>query len=169
MKRIWAPWRLEAILDAIKKTSRSKKKSACIFCDIQKGKASADNLVLYKTKLAYVVMNKYPYTSAHLMVIPTRHIGKFGLLTKDEHRELGTLLALAQEVLDKMYKPHGYNIGMNLGAEAGAGIREHIHYHLVPRWTGDHNFMPVISEVRVMLEKLGKTYAQLKKEFDRCT
>lgn len=167
MKRIWAPWRLEYILQAKKKEKSSTRKKSCVFCEVQKGRPNQKNLVLYRGKHSYVVMNKYPYTNGHLMVIPNRHTCDFSALTQEEHLEMGVLKSISVAILKSVFHPEGFNIGMNLGEAAGAGIAEHLHYHIVPRWVGDHNFMPVLGEVRIMLEHLKKTYARLKKEFDR--
>ncbi|MCP5464210.1 MAG: HIT domain-containing protein [Deltaproteobacteria bacterium] len=164
-QRIWAPWRLEYILEHVADKSK-KAKGACVFCEAQKGRASQKNLVLYRGQHAYIIMNKYPYANAHLMVIPNRHLSDFSKLTSEEHQEMGELLSLCTKVLKKIAKPHGFNIGMNLGEAAGAGIKEHLHYHIVPRWSGDHNFMPVVANLRVMMEHIKKTYIKLKTEFD---
>ncbi len=123
------------------------------------------NLVLYRGVTAYVIMNRYPYANGHLMVIPYRHTDDFLTLTEEEHTELGLLLAKAQYALTKAFHPQGFNIGMNMGTAGGAGIKEHLHYHIVPRWNGDHNFMPVCADLKVMLESLPKTYDRLKKYF----
>lgn len=167
MKRIWAPWRLEYILEAGKKSKLGTRRAECVFCAVQQGRPSQKNLVLLNSSHAYVVMNKYPYTNGHLMVIPKRHTNDFAQLTADEHEDMGGLLSKSVQVLKNVFHPQGFNIGMNLGEAAGAGIREHLHYHIVPRWLGDNNFMPVVGEVRVMLEHVKKTYLRLKREFDK--
>jgi len=165
MKKIWAPWRLEYILTDLKSKKKKTKNKKCVFCEMQKGRASKKNLVLYKGKYSYIIMNKYPYTNGHLMVIPNRHISDFSKLTPEEHQEMGNLLSLSQKALKTIASPEGFNIGMNLGKASGAGIKEHLHYHIVPRWVGDHNFMPVVGGLRVMLEYIETTYAKLKAEF----
>jgi len=164
MKKLWAPWRLEYIIQAAKNKS-SKKKKPCVFCEAQKGSPSFKNLVIYKGQKAYVIMNRYPYNNGHVMILPNRHISDFTKLTKAEHAEMGDLMARAMKALQKTYVPHGYNVGMNLGDAAGAGIKDHLHYHIVPRWTGDTNYMPVVGNVRVMVEHLRQSYKKLKKEF----
>lgn len=165
MKKLWAPWRLEYIVNDL--MNPKKKKKGCIFCAAAQAKADAKSLVLFRGTHAYVIMNKYPYTNAHLMVIPNRHVGEFTQLTGAEHEEMGRLLSFSVAVLKKKLRAQGFNIGMNLGKAGGAGIREHVHYHILPRWVGDHNFMPLVGGVRVMLEYLQETYAKLKREFEQ--
>jgi ATP adenylyltransferase len=164
MKKLWAPWRLSYIL-GIKDKNRSKKPSDCVFCKVQRGNSRSGNLILRKSKHVFVIMNKYPYANGHLMVIPNRHISDLTELTSIEHVEVTQLLRLSLKILKKHLKAQGFNIGMNLGEAAGAGIKDHLHYHIVPRWKGDHNFMPVISDFRVMPEYLKDTYLKLKKHF----
>lgn len=166
MKTLWAPWRLPYLLEASKANrGKSMKKSICIFCNASRGAPSVTNLVLAKGKFAYVVMNKYPYANGHLMVIPMRHVPELTKLKSDEHAELGLLLSQCSVVLKKYAHCDGFNIGMNLGEAAGAGIKDHLHYHIVPRWNGDHNFMPILADARVVPEHLEETYAKLKKYF----
>lgn len=167
MKTLWAPWRMEFIHDAVKRQKNPNQKYECPFCVAQKGKPSVTNLVLYRGKNSFIIMNKYPYSNGHLMVIPNRHIDDFSKLKKVEHAELGQLLALAKEALSSVMNCHGFNIGMNLGEIAGAGIKDHIHYHIVPRWNADHNFMPIFAEVKVIPEHFKTTYRNLKKYFDK--
>lgn len=164
MKKLWAPWRLSYILGT-KDKNRSKKSSDCVFCKARKTSLSPGNLILYKSKHAFVILNKYPYANGHLMVIPNRHICDFTQLTVLEHEEMAKLLSLSHEALKKALKAQGFNIGMNLGEMAGAGIKDHLHYHVVPRWKGDHNFMPVLGDLRIMPEYLKDTYLKLKKHF----
>lgn len=164
MKKLWAPWRLSYILGT-KDKNRSKKSSGCVFCKASKGSSNPDNLILSKSKSAFVILNKYPYANGHLMVIPNRHVCDFTQLTSIEHKEMAELLSLSLKVLKKEFKAQGFNIGMNLGEVAGAGIKDHLHYHIVPRWKGDHNFMPVLSDLRVLPEYLRDTHAKLKKYF----
>lgn len=160
---LWAPWRIEYIISLGKKKSPAKK---CVFCTPSKSRADKKNLVLYRGEYSYVIMNRYPYSNGHLMVIPYRHTADFGNLTSEEHQEMGELLSLAAKVLKKAMGAHGLNIGMNLGEAAGAGIREHLHYHIVPRWNGDTNFMPVFADVRLIYEHMSQTYDRLFKEFE---
>lgn len=163
MKKLWAPWRLEYILQEKEEQSDC---SGCIFCKLGEADTGEESLVLKKGQHAYVVMNKFPYTNGHLMVIPYRHLQEFTELTADELKEISEFKQECLKVLKKVYNPQGFNIGMNLGEAAGAGIAEHLHDHIVPRWSGDHNFMPVIGEVRVMMEHVKKTFERLSKVFN---
>ena len=169
MKTLWAPWRMAFIESATKPASykSQKSKSSCVFCVAQRGKLSVKSLVVYRGKQAYVIMNKFPYSNGHLLIIPNRHLSDFSQLTAEEHTELGLLLSLSRDVLTQALKAEGFNIGMNLGAIAGAGIREHLHYHMVPRWSGDHNFMPIFAESKCLPEHLEATYEKLKRVFDK--
>lgn len=164
MKKLWAPWRLSYILGT-KDKNHSKKSSGCVFCKVQKSQSSAEVFILHRTKHAFMILNKYPYTNGHLMVIPNRHICEFKQLTSLEHKEMADLISRSLKVLKTEFKAQGFNIGMNLGEASGAGIRDHLHYHIVPRWNGDHNFMPVLADLRVMPEYLKDTYSKLKKYF----
>lgn len=155
MERLWAPWRLEYIESADEATE-------CVFC----GAASAstegpDSLVIARSEHAVVMLNKFPYAPGHLLVAPTRHCGAFAELTSDEAAEIHTLTARAIDALTQVSAPHGFNVGWNLGRLAGAGIVDHVHEHVVPRWGGDTNFMPVLADIRVMPEHLLDTRAKL--------
>jgi len=165
MKQMWAPWRLEYILSLSKdKLSQDvEEKKICVFCDRAQGKPNVKNLVLYKGKKSYIILNRYPYTNGHLMVIPYRHISDFTKLTQEELKEMGLLKSKAVAALKKVYNPEGFNIGMNLGQAGGAGIKDHLHYHVVPRWLGDNNFMSVVSNTRVIMDSLENTYRKIKK------
>ena len=180
MKTIWAPWRISYLTQSTEGAVKLKSKQAhkktnakkiremsapCPFCDAAQMPVSSETLVLKKGRLAYVIMNKYPYANGHLMVIPLRHIASFEDLTPAEHKEIGDLISRSVQVLKKYGLCDGFNIGMNLGQAAGAGILGHIHYHVVPRWQGDHNFMPVLADVRVVPEHMLATYEKLKKIF----
>jgi ATP adenylyltransferase len=114
-------------------------------------------------------MNKFPYNNGHLMIVPNRHIADFTLLTKEEHVEMSELLSLSMEALKMAMQPHGFNLGMNLGRVAGAGIEEHLHYHIVPRWDGDTNFMPIIGETKVISESLTASYKKIKEAIVKIT
>jgi len=164
MKTIWAPWRLEFILDPKSKTTPVKNES--IFKSLLKQKPAYKNLILYKGKKAFVLLNKFPYTNGHLMVIPNRQVADLTKITSAEHQELGELLSLSVSVLRQVFKPEGFNVGLNLGQAAGAGILNHLHYHVVPRWQGDTNFMPIFAETKVLPEHLEATYQKLKLAFD---
>ena len=123
------------------------------------------NLILHRGRLAFVVMNKFPYNSGHLMAVTLRHTGDFASLTADEHLELVELIGKSQDALTQAMHPHGFNIGMNLGRASGAGIVDHLHYHIVPRWSGDSNFMSTTADTKVMSESLPDTWKRLKSAF----
>ncbi len=159
METMWAPWRMEYIL-------RDKTKaSGCIFCDKYQQADDENNLVLYRGKLAYVLMNLYPYNNGHLLIAPYRHISEYTDLNATERSEIATLTSLSITVLKKTINPHGFNLGMNLGAVGGAGIADHIHQHIVPRWTGDTNFMPITGHTKVIVQGLQETWSRLKHQF----
>ena len=156
MKTMWAPWRMEYIL--------GDKESGCIFC---KALSEQDNLTLYKGKETLVVMNKFPYINGHLLVSPVKHISTLDQLSKNE---MGNLLKTVEQsvaILKKVMNPDGFNVGLNLGKVAGAGVEEHLHFHIVPRWFGDTNALTVFADVRVIPEHLITTYNNLKPYFDK--
>lgn len=155
MHVIWAPWRMEYI--------ESDKMKECIFCAAVEEEEDSKRHVLYRDENAFIIMNKYPYISGHLMVAPYRHLSEMEELDMEEMAEMMKLAGKCVAALKKGYNPHGFNIGMNVGAVAGAGIENHIHLHVVPRWKGDTNFMPVISGTRVVPESLDATYNKLAK------
>jgi ATP adenylyltransferase len=157
MKRLWAPWRMEYILGA--------KEDECIFCTKPKGGDDKKNLILFRGEHNYVIMNLYPYNNGHLMVVPYRHTSDITGITREEMNENGRLVQRCVEVLKGSFSPEGYNIGMNLETAAGAGIDEHIHMHIVPRWNGDTNFMPVVGDTRVMPQHISESYDILNKGF----
>lgn len=169
MRKIWAPWRIgylaEQRLRNLNKT-KNQSKNSCPLCEGQSASPSFQNLVLHKGQNVFVIMNKYPYANGHLMVVPKRHLGELTKLSRAEHAEIGVFLALSEKILHKSLECDGFNIGMNLGLAAGAGIIDHVHYHIVPRWSGDHNFMSTLAEIRVIPEDLRKTYQRLKKYFN---
>jgi ATP adenylyltransferase len=158
-KRLWAPWRLEYIKQA-------DEQRGCAFCDESDDTTNpADSLLVHRGDAAIVLMNKYPYSSGHLMVAPRRHAGQLSALTSDEALEIHRLAVAAVETLERVYGPAGFNLGWNLGHVAGAGIADHIHLHVVPRWSGDTNFMPVLADVKVIPEHLLETRDRLRKEW----
>jgi len=146
MEKLYAPWRMKFI--------KSKKPDGCIFC---KDSIRTEDLVIFDGKTAFVMMNRYPYVSGHLMIIPFRHVSQMEDLLPEEKLEIFNLQDIAVRVLKKVMNPDGFNIGMNLGKAAGAGIDDHIHVHVVPRWSGDTNFMSVVGDVRVIPEDIYKT------------
>lgn len=153
MRVIWAPWRIEYIL--------SKKPEECIFCEYPKLKDDRKHLILYRGTHAYVIMNKYPYNNGHLMAVPYFHSSSFEGLAPDVLGELMELTRLSVHCLEKTMRPEGFNMGINFGKVAGAGIEEHMHIHIVPRWAGDASFMTVLGEVRVIPEHMLATYDKL--------
>ncbi len=158
-KTIWAPWRAEFVL--------GKKEKGCIFCKRLKRKDSVKNLILYRGKKSFVILNKYPYNPGHAMVVPKRHVAHIEKLTVVEAAEFFELTRLTVKLMKKALKPHSLNIGMDLGRSSGAGIPEHLHMHIVPRWNGDTNFMPVIGLTNVVSVPLEPIYDAIKKEFDK--
>ena len=157
MKHLWAPWRMEYIL--------KEKKEVCIFCEKPKENQDKKNYILYRGKFCFVILNTFPYNNGHLMIAPYAHIKNIEELKSDVLIEQMTLCQKCIKVLKEKINPHGFNIGLNIGRFAGAGILEHIHWHVVPRWEGDTNFMPVISEIRVLPQHLSETYDLLKAGF----
>jgi ATP adenylyltransferase len=137
----------------------------CVFCRMLAEAEDERNLIIYRGGHAFVVMNLFPYNTGHLMVVPTRHTGDFASLAADEHLELDSLIARSHAALAKSLSPHGFNIGMNLGRASGAGIVDHLHYHIVPRWSGDANFMSVVADTKVISESLIDTWRRLKAAF----
>jgi len=152
MKYLWAPWRMDYIL--------ADKKKGCIFCQKLKKKKDKENLILYQTRFAFVMMNKFPYNNGHVMVVPKRHCHNLEELSDYELRELFHLLKASTQILKSSLRPHGFNIGINIGKTGGAG-EEHIHFHIVPRWIGDTNFMPILGETKIIPEYLEHTYQKL--------
>lgn len=133
----------------------------CIFCDKPGETSDAENLIVTRGETCFVILNSFPYNNGHVMVVPYRHVARFDELTVPERDELGALTARSIEVLDAIYRPEGHNIGINMGAAAGAGIAAHIHQHIVPRWPGDTNFMPVVADTRVLPEALQASYEKV--------
>lgn len=158
---LWAPWRMEYILSA-----KEENESACIFCDRFPRSDDRNTLILYRGRTCFVIMNRFPYNNGHLMVVPYQHSGDLQDLSSDENLEIMATIQLCLRALVKVMQPHGYNIGMNLGRVGGAGVADHLHYHIVPRWNGDTNFMPVIGNTKVVSEALERTYEKLKAAID---
>jgi ATP adenylyltransferase len=159
-ERIWAPWRLEYVKDASKDSG-----GECILCVERDAGNDEANLIVHRGDRCFVILNKYPYTNGHLMVAPFEHVGTIQDLDEETTSELMALAKRAMMVLQAEYDPHGYNVGFNQGRVAGAGVEDHIHMHVVPRWGGDTNFMSVISDTRVMAQTLRQTYAALHGRF----
>jgi len=163
MKSVYAPWREEYLLGM--KDSKDQKPKGCLFCNAAKEKRDRENLILHRGENTFVIMNRYPYTSGHLMIVPYRHIGKLEKLPEKICCELMLETQRAVEILKKAFKPDGLNVGMNLGRSAGAGVPGHLHIHIVPRWTGDTSFMPVVGGPRVLSVSLSTTFKTLKPMF----
>ena len=154
MHRLWAPWRLEYILD--------NRKGACIFCQKPLAKKDRVNYILLRGQTSFVMLNTFPYNNGHVMIVPYRHISSVEQMNSEESVEMMGLTKRMVALLREVMQPEGFNIGMNLGKSAGAGIESHIHLHVVPRWVGDYNFMPVVSDTKVIPEALDETYRKLK-------
>ncbi len=157
MKQLWAPWRVKYIM--------GEKREGCIFCHKPKEKKDKENYIVYRGKTCCVMMNLYPYNSGHLMISPYKHVPDFESLSAEELLELMEVLRRSMRVLKSALRPEGFNVGMNVGEVAGAGFGDHVHIHVVPRWAQDTNFMPVISDTKVISEALDATYKKLKKVF----
>jgi ATP adenylyltransferase len=153
VERLWAPWRLEYIASA-------DDQPGCVFCAAVEGE-DEEKLVVHRGTRTIALLNKFPYSSGHLMVAPQRHVGEFGELEDDEVVEIHRLASAGIDALAETYRPQGYNLGWNLGRVAGAGVLDHVHLHVVPRWAGDTNFMPVLADVKVMPEHLAETRRRL--------
>jgi ATP adenylyltransferase len=153
MKVLWAPWRMAYIA--------GDREQGCLLCSKLKGRDDRGNLILCRSSHSFVILNRFPYTNGHLMVVPNRHVASLDELNEVEMVALMALLKQSIIILKRALKPDGFNVGVNIGSVAGAGIEDHIHFHIVPRWNGDTNFMPVLVETKVMPEYLEKTYDRL--------
>ena len=153
MNNLWAPWRTEFIL--------GPKVKGCVFCKLPRRNKDRDSLILYRGRFNYIILNRYPYNNGHLMVVPYRHLRDLSRLKAAEHAEMLKLSAISIKALEKTMFPQGHNLGMNLGAAGGAGIRDHLHMHVIPRWIGDTNFLPIMDQAKVMIEYLHETYDRL--------
>ncbi len=159
MNPMFAPWRIEYI--------KMEKSEGCIFCTLPEENDDEKNLILHRGKKAFVIMNNYPYNPGHVMVAPYRHVGKYEELEDEEIIEIHHLVSLMIRAIKRAMNPQGFNIGINLGRVAGAGIEDHVHIHIVPRWNGDTNFMPVLADVKVIPQALQETYKELKDEIEK--
>lgn len=162
MERLWAPWRMQYI-----EQIDDPADEGCIFCGKPEENDDEKNLILHRSSHCFVIMNLFPYNNGHLMVIPYRHLSDYRDLTDEELLDMQQLVRKTVGIIDGLMKPQGYNIGMNLGRVAGAGIADHLHTHIVPRWNGDTNFMPVLGQVKVISEELRTTWRKLRAEFER--
>jgi ATP adenylyltransferase len=154
MKYITAPWREEYVKEASKMTE-------CIFCKAINIKEDRDALILSRREHNFIILNRYPYTPGHLMIAPFKHIDSIDKADKDATDEMTDLLKFSIKILREHYRPHGFNTGMNIGRSAGAGVADHYHLHVIPRWTGDSNFMPLIGKTKVVIEGVDSSYEKL--------
>lgn len=164
MDILWSPWRYDYIKSG---SSEEKRQSpSCVFCRLQEEPGTDESkFILHRARFNFVVLNIYPYISGHLLIVPYAHLGELDLAPKETTDELMDLTKRSQTLLRETYHPHGFNLGMNLGRAAGAGVADHIHLHIMPRWTGDSNFMSTVSETRVIPEDLQTTYSKLLGKF----
>jgi len=157
MDTLWAPWRIDYIL--------SPKESGCFFCRFLAENDDPKRLILHRGKKTFVIMNYYPYNNGHLLVAPYAHVADLSAIDNQTHLELMQIIDRSTRILQDCLKADGFNIGLNLGSVAGAGVRDHLHFHIVPRWNGDTNFMPILGHTKVVSEGLQETYLKLKKYF----
>jgi ATP adenylyltransferase len=160
MKYISAPWRAKYV-------RQGPRKKGCVFCDAARLGDDRAARILYRGRHNFIILNKFPYTPGHLMIAPYRHLAVFSRAPKAASDELTDLLKLSLRVLGRAYRPQGFNAGMNFGRSAGAGVVDHYHLHVIPRWPGDSNFMPLVSQTRVVIEDLEMTYSKLAPLFAR--
>ena len=158
MDHLWSPWRMKYI-------ESHNKEAGCVFCNAQAQPDSEDNLIVFRGQNSYVILNRYPYTSGHLMVIPFVHVSSLEELNAETRAEMMELTSQCTTKLRHIYKPHGFNVGINMGEAAGAGVLGHVHIHIVPRWAGDTNFMSTVGEMRVLPEALDVTFKRVQAAF----
>ncbi len=161
LKLLYAPWRFRYI-----KSISDSSEQTCIFCEAPR-KSDEEAFILARGKHSYVIMNLYPYNTGHVMVVPYRHVASLEELKDDEALEIFKFIRISIKVLKEAMKPHGFNIGVNIGRVAGAGIDKHVHVHIVPRWNGDANFMPIIGGVKVISQDIRETYNMLKPLYEK--
>ena len=160
MERLFSPWRSKYIETFSHSTNG---KSNCVLCDAFKAQNDDEQYIVTRGKTCFVIMNRYPYNSGHLMIVPYRHVAALTELTGEESLEVMTLLKKMTNALQSISQPHGFNIGSNIGRAAGAGIDQHIHFHIVPRWNGDTNFMPILADTKMISEDMKESLAKLRK------
>lgn len=160
MNHLWSPWRMSYI-------NELKTENGCVFCHAQKAVDGVENLIIHRGDFAFVILNRYPYTSGHLMVVPSEHKSNLEDLSHQARIEIIELVAHCLNILKVHYKAQGFNVGANIGSAAGAGIPKHFHFHVVPRWDGDTNFMSAIGETRVVPEALMVTYRRVREAWDK--
>lgn len=164
MEMMWAPWRGDYISGSA--DQNKLKTEGCVFCEALKTKNDEDRYIIYRGKNAFVILNLYPYNNGHMMIIPNQHISKAEMMDFDTRYEVMDLIIKAEIVLYQVYKPHGINIGANIGAAAGAGIAQHMHFHILPRWNADVNFMTTVANTRVVPESLEISWQKIRKAWD---
>lgn len=164
MDPLFSPWRMQFIL-----AGKDADADRCVLCEVQAVETDRDRLILHRGAAVYVILNLFPYNTAHLMVVPNRHVDRVAALTPAERAEAMELLARAEAVLEAEYRPQGFNLGANVGAVAGAGIPGHVHFHILPRWQGDTNFLPVLGGAKSIPEALEETYDRLRTAWTRVT
>ena len=157
MKYLWSPWRMKYF---------SKKEKGCILCNVQAQPDGPDNLIIFRGKRAFVILNRYPYTSGHVMVVSVDHRSSLEDLDAEVRAEMMELATVCMRIIRKVYQPEGFNMGSNIGGPAGAGVAEHVHIHIVPRWTGDTSFMTTVGNARVLPEELEETYHRLQEAWN---
>ncbi len=165
MHQLWSPWRSQYIQTF---SDPAKHTTGCFLCDaFNEGNTAhdAETLVVARRKHCFVIMNLYPYNAGHILVVPNRHVGQLHLLSDEELTNLMHTIREGEQALQSVFAPHGMNVGANLGREAGAGLPDHLHFHLVPRWNGDTNFMPVLADIKVVSESLAETREKLERAF----
>lgn len=155
MENLWAPWRMQFIEEV------RDKGSGCIFCELGAPGDDRERLVLYRGETCYAVLNRFPYNNGHMMIVPYKHTGELGDLSSEEYSEMMGICSEAVKIMREAMNAEGFNCGFNIGAVAGAGIKDHVHMHVVPRWCGDTNFLPIISDTRSMPEYLENTYDKI--------
>jgi len=161
---LWAPWRIDYILNKDEKDARTRDQG-CLFCRLLEENRDRENLILERTRHSFVMLNRYPYSNGHLLILPRTHAADLDELGDEAYIDLMRLLKKSVKALQQAVNPAGVNAGLNMGEAAGAGIAEHLHFHVVPRWRGDHNFMPVIADTMVMPQHLESAYEMLKPYF----
>ncbi len=154
MKNLWSPWRMSYI-------KSPKNKDICVFCEAISNDEDGNNYIVHRAENSFVILNRYPYSNGHLMVIPYEHVSDLNQLEKQTRAEMMELLNKSTEILKQLFQPEGFNLGANIGEAAGAGIGDHVHLHIVPRWHGDTNFMTSVGSTRVIPESLEETYRQI--------
>ena len=164
METMWAPWRSEYINQTA--DPDKPKTNSCVFCDALKTTDDHERYIIYRGEVSFVILNKFPYNNGHMLVMPNRHISRPDMMTEKERFEIMNLIVKAQTVLYTVYNPHGVNIGANIGAAAGAGIAQHMHFHVLPRWNADVNFMTAVANTRVIPESLEETWTKIREAWN---